>query len=369
MSAYLEIVSFFLHQNLLILSVLSILTAFLFSYAIIPTIVYVSVIKNLTANPNERSSHIKKTPNLGGVGIAFGSFFSYAFFGSFVLSSSDLSVLLSITSSLVILFAVGLKDDLVGISPSLKLFAEILAALIFIIISGLRIDSFYGIFGVYELNEVVSTVFTVFVFVLITNSINLIDGIDGLAASVSLVIFISLLFYFVESDFVLGVLFSASIIGGLSAFLRFNVSKGMRKIFMGDVGSLLVGFTLAVLSTMTLSTSLKSSDLFTNKPVFILALFAFPFLDTLRVFFLRGIAGNSPFKADKNHLHHKLLNYGYTHLQSTLIIIGYCFLVLITSIVFYDTLILKHLFFTLTVSVIILIVLLFFLSRIKKLNK
>lgn len=340
--------------------------AFVFSNAIIPTIIYVSVIKNLMANPNERSSHDKKTPNLGGVGIAFGAFFSCAFFGSFVLTHSDLSILLSLTAPLVILFAVGLKDDLVGISPSLKLFAEVLSALIFINISGIRIDSFYGIFGVYELNEVVSCVFTVFVFVLITNSINLIDGIDGLAASVSVVIFASLLYYFVQSDFALGVLCSTSIIGGLLAFLRFNVSKGKRKIFMGDVGSLLIGFSLAVLSTMTLSSKFQSSEFFVNKPVFVLALFAFPFIDTLRVFFLRGIAGTSPFKADKNHLHHKLLNYGYSHVQSTMIIIGYCFLVLITSVIFYDTLILKHLFYTLLVSVSLLIVLLRLLSKAKK---
>lgn len=350
----------------MILSLISVCIAFIFSYAIIPTIVYVSVIKNLTASPNERSSHVKKTPNLGGVGIAFGAFFVCALFGSLLLSYSELSILLTLTAPLVILFAVGLKDDLVGISPRLKLFAEILSALIFITISDIRIDNFYGIFGVYALNEVVACVFTVFVFVLITNSINLIDGIDGLAGSVSLVIFISLLYYFLQNNFILGVLISASIIGGVGAFLRFNISKGKRKIFMGDVGSLLVGFSLAVLTTMTLSSKFQSSDVFVNKPVFILALFAFPFIDTLRVFFLRGISGTSPFRADKNHLHHKLLNYGYTHIQSTLIIIGYCILVLITSVLFYDTLILKHLFLTLLVSVLLLIVLLRILSRAKK---
>jgi len=368
-STYLETVTFFLQQHLLVLSILALAVAFVFSYSIIPTIVYVSVIKNLTANPNERSSHVKKTPNLGGVGIAFGAFFSCAFFGSFLLSYTDISTLLSLTAPLVILFAVGLKDDLVGISSSLKLFAEVLSALIFITVSGISIDNFYGIFGIYQLNEVASYIFTVFVFVLITNSINLIDGIDGLAASVSLVIFISLLYYFIQTDFILGALSSASIIGGLAAFLRFNVSKGKRKIFMGDVGSLLVGFILAVLTTFTLSTKFHTPDIFVNKPVYILALFAFPFMDTLRVFILRGISGISPFKADKKHLHHKLLNYGYTHIQSTLIIIGYCLSVLIISVIFYDTLILKHLFYTLLVSVALLIVLLRLLSRAKKITK
>ena len=155
--------------------------AVLFYYNMIPTLVYVSVTKNLMANPNERSSHEKKISNLGGVGIAFGAFFSCAFFGSLLLSDNEMSILLSMTAPLVILFAAGLKDDIVGLSQKIKLFTEVLSALIFISLTDIRIDSFHGIFGIYEFNEILSIAFTVFVFVLIINSYNMIDGKIGRA--------------------------------------------------------------------------------------------------------------------------------------------------------------------------------------------
>ena len=329
-------------------------------------IVYVSLIKNLTANPNERSSHEKSTPHLGGLGVSFGAFFISGFFGSFMLDFNEMSILLSIIASLVILFSAGLKDDIFGLSAKIKLFVELLSALIFILITDIRIDSFYGLFGINELPLVVSYIYTIFVFIIIINSYNLIDGIDGLAASIALLIFSCFLYYFIIIKSILAIVYISSMMGSILAFLKFNVSNGKRKIFMGDVGSLVIGYILAVFTTMILSTEFSSISVVSNKPVFILALFAFPFLDTLRVFVIRGISGSSPFLADKNHLHHKLLDAGFTHIQSTIFIILFCLIIIICSFLFYDTNILKHFVSILGLSVVLLLSMTRLLSKAKK---
>jgi UDP-N-acetylmuramyl pentapeptide phosphotransferase/UDP-N-acetylglucosamine-1-phosphate transferase len=357
-STFYNYFSLLLIDNPLLIVIFTLAIAALFSYTMIPTLVYVSVTKNLMANPNERSSHLKKISNLGGVGIAFGAFFSCAFFGSLLLSDNEMSILLSMTAPLVILFAAGLKDDIVGLSPKIKLFTEVLSALIFISLTDIRIDSFHGIFGIYEFNEILSIAFTVFVFVLIINSYNMIDGINGLAGSIAILILSSFTYFFYVNNILIGLVSTSACLGGVLAFLRFNLSRGKRKIFMGDVGSLVVGFVLAVYATACLSSKFDFSDFFVNKPVYVLALFAYPFIDTLRVFYLRTKAGKSPFKPDRNHLHHKLLDFGYSHVQSTLIILGYCLLVILSAVVFHDSSIHGHLLFTFLTSVVLLLLIL-----------
>jgi UDP-N-acetylmuramyl pentapeptide phosphotransferase/UDP-N-acetylglucosamine-1-phosphate transferase len=366
LSTLIEAFSFYLSENILILSFAVFLCSFIAAYRTFPMIVYVSVIKNLTASPNERSSHIKSTPHLGGLGVSFGAFFATGVFGSFMLDSNEMSILIAITSSLVILFSAGLKDDIFGLSPKIKLFVEVLSALIFIVLTDIRIDSFYGLFGINELSVVVSYIYTIFVFVIIINSYNLIDGIDGLAASVAIIIFICFLYYFISIKSFLAIVSISSMLGSILAFLRFNLSKGKRKIFMGDVGSLVIGYVLAIFTTMILSTKFSSVHVIDNKPVFILALFAFPFLDTLRVFILRGISGSSPFLADKNHFHHKLLEAGFSHIQSTIFIILYCLIIIVCSFLLFDNMILKHFILTLGLSVVLLLSMIWLLSKAKK---
>ena len=366
MIKYFEVLSIFFTENLYLFSLTLIIFSFLLSYRSFPVIVYISVIKNLTARPNERSSHAKSTPHLGGLGILFGAFFVGAFFGSFLLSGDDLSIVLAINASIVVLFAAGLKDDIVGLSPYLKLISEVSSALIFVVLTDIRIDNFYGIFGVNELPILLSYCFTIFVFVVIINSFNLIDGIDGLAAALAILIFCHLSYYFIKTELIVGLLISSSLVGGLLAFLRFNITNGKRKIFMGDVGSLVVGFLLSASVIMVLSSKFNVSYEFENKPIYIIALFAFPFLDTLRVFVLRGLSGSSPFLADKNHLHHKFLNFGYTHIQSTSIIILFCLIVIGLSDYFFNSNINKHLIITIIISVGLLVLLLSILSVTNK---
>ncbi|MBL6662834.1 MAG: undecaprenyl/decaprenyl-phosphate alpha-N-acetylglucosaminyl 1-phosphate transferase [Flavobacteriales bacterium] len=366
MSTFIEVVSVFFKDNILIFSLTVFALSLVAAYRTFPMIVYVSVIKNLTASPNERSSHQKSTPHLGGLGVSFGAFFVSGVFGSFMLDSREMSILISVTASLVILFSAGLKDDIFGLSPKIKLFVEVLSALIFIVLTDIRIDSFYGLFGINELPVAVSYIYTIFVFVIIINSYNLIDGIDGLAASIALIIFSCFLYYFISIKSFLAVICISSMLGSILAFLRFNLSKGKRKIFMGDVGSLVIGYVLALFTTMILSTEFSSVHVIDNKPVFILALFAFPFLDTLRVFALRGISGNSPFLADKNHFHHKLLEAGFSHIQSTIFIILYCLIIIVCSFLLFDNMILKHFILILVLSILLLLSMIWLLSKAKK---
>ena len=339
--------------------------AFIASYRTFPIIINVSVIKNLTATPNERSSHNKKTPNLGGLGISFGAFLISAFFGSLMLDAEMVNILLSIAVSLIILFYAGIKDDLIGLSAKVKLLVEVISASTFIYLTDIRVDSFYGLFGINELPAISSYIFTIFVFIVIINAFNLTDGIDGLAASIAIIIFSCLLFYFINIKSILAVISISSMLGSILAFLRFNISKGKLKMFMGNVGSLVIGFVLAVFTTMVLSTEFSNIYFISNKPVYILALFAFPFLDTIRVIILRVISGKSPFLADKNHFHHKFLEVGFSHIKSTVFIITYCLIIISFTFLLFDTNILKHFVLTLGLSIVFLLLIIWVLSKLK----
>ena len=356
----------FFNDNILILSLVIVIMAFTASYRIFPIIINICVIKNLTASPNERSSHNKKTPNLGGLGISFGAFLVSTFFYSLLLEAEMVNILLPVTVSLIILFYAGIKDDLIGLTAKPKLLVEVISASIFIFLTEIRIDSFYGLFGVNELPVMLSYGFTIFVFIVIINSFNLTDGIDGLAASIAIIIFIFFLYYFININSTLAVISISSMLGSVLAFLKFNISKGKYKIFMGNVGSLVIGFILAVFSTMVLSTEFSNTYFISNKPVYILALFAFPFLDTIRVIIIRVISRKSPFLADKNHFHHKFLEAGFSHMKSTFFIIIYCLIIISFSFLLFDTNILKHFILTLVLSIVFLLLIIWILSKFKK---
>ena len=248
---------------------------------------------------------------------------------------------------------------------SSKLLVEVISASIFIYLTDIRIDSFYGLFGINELPVILSYVFTIFVFIVIINSFNFTDGIDGLAASIAIIIFSCFLYYFICIKSILAIISISSMLGSILAFLRFNISKGKYKIFMGNVGSLVIGFVLAVFTTMVLSTGFSNSSFISNKPVYILALFAFPFLDTIRVIILRVISGKSPFLADKNHFHHKFLEAGFSHIKSTVFIITYCLIIISFSFLLFDDNILKHFILTLSLSSVFLLLIIWFLSKLK----
>ncbi|AFD09318.1 UDP-N-acetylmuramyl pentapeptide phosphotransferase/UDP-N-acetylglucosamine-1-phosphate transferase [Solitalea canadensis DSM 3403] len=288
----------------------------------IPSIIYVAFRKRLFDAPNEdRKIHKKIIPNLGGVAIFTGFLFSTSLF----IKSSLLPEAGIVLAAGIILFVVGLKDDLVGMSPVKKLMAQVLAALIIAVLADIRLKSMFGLFGVQDIAYPVSIAITVFTIVAIVNAFNLVDGIDGLAGGIGLVVSITyaLLFYLMGD---IGWSFMATALGGsLVGFLIYNVSPA--KIFMGDTGSLLVGLIASVLSIQLIELSsvhsAKAVDLgIQASPALVLAVLIIPVFDTTRVFTLRILKKQSPFTADRNHLHHRLIDLKLSHTSSALILLG-----------------------------------------------
>ena len=314
--------------------VLSFVFSFLITWYSIPTIIKISRRKNLMDEPGQRSSHERKIPNLGGIAM----FFSIAVCASiFAYQLFDLYKFLF--ASLVILLYVGVMDDIVVMRAYKKLIAQIVVATLLVIGSDVRIRSLFGVFGVYELNYFLSVIFSIVTFIILVNAYNLIDGIDGLAGVYGVICFslFGISYYRLgEYNYPL-VILSTTIIGTVIGFLYYNLSDRSKKIFMGDTGSMLLGFLLTF-------TSICFMDIFIVKkvqgavfyhlntaPVMAIAIMILPIIDTLNVITIRLAEKRSPFDADKNHIHHKLLKLGITHKRATLYIISYYLFIVIIS--------------------------------------
>jgi UDP-N-acetylmuramyl pentapeptide phosphotransferase/UDP-N-acetylglucosamine-1-phosphate transferase len=221
---------------------------------------------------------------------------------------------------------------MVGLDPAKKFAGQLVAAGLAIFVGGVRIESLDGIFGLGELPYLASVLFTAFVFLLVVNAFNLIDGIDGLAGSLALIATILFGGYFLVAGDTSMAITSFVLVGTLIGFLFFNLSN-TKRLFMGDSGSLVVGFLLAFQAVVFLGANQASAPgaILSNAPVIVLSVLAFPLLDTLRVFILRVWKGRSPFSADHNHLHHHLLARGLNHKQAaglialkTLLLVALC---------------------------------------------
>ncbi|MEM6846055.1 MAG: MraY family glycosyltransferase [Bacteroidota bacterium] len=292
------------------------LTSFFITSAVIPAVIRVAREKNLVDEPNNRSSHWQNTPSLGGVAI-FASIIIVFTVASSWSNSSDFSFF-QILPAIVILFFIGIKDDILVIDPAKKLLAQVGAGIIFIALTDIRVSNFYGMLGVHELSYILSFGITLFVFVVVTNAYNLIDGIDGLAGCLGIVAATAYGIYFTVTGVMWGTLLCATLVGALVGFLRFNFSKH-HKIFMGDSGSLVVGFILAVLSVKFIQFNESPNTWYIgNAPTLAIAVLAVPLFDTLRVFSHRLMQGNSPFTPDRNHVHHLIVDNGNSHLRATI---------------------------------------------------
>lgn len=332
---------------------LGFLFSFLITFFSIPTILKISRKKNLMDEPGVRSSHLRKIANLGGIAIFYSigicaPIFAYELFDLYKF----------LFASLVILLYVGVMDDIVVMRAYKKLVAQIVVSSLVVIGSDIRIRNLFGIFGIYEINYFVSVIFSIITFIILINAFNLIDGIDGLAGGYSLIcsgLFGISYYRLGEYNYPL-VILSAIIIGSVLAFLYYNLSNyRTSKIFMGDTGSMLLGFLLAF-------TSISFIDIFIDKklpdvpryhlqsaPVVAVAILILPIVDTLNVIIIRLINGKSPFDADKNHIHHKLLKLNLTHRRSAFYIILYYLFVV--SLAYY----LRHINVNLLLLIIILL--------------
>jgi UDP-GlcNAc:undecaprenyl-phosphate GlcNAc-1-phosphate transferase len=297
---------------------LLICTSFGFVWFAIPTLIKVAHNGNFFDKPDHvRKVHVSSIPNLGGVAIFLGFLFSCVFFlkataieyGNFLLGAS------------MIIFSMGIRDDMLGLNAYVKIALQLVASFLVVYFANVRIDSLYGLFGIELLPVYVSIPFSIFTIIVITNSFNLIDGIDGLAANMGIIIcaVYGIMFYDMQQLGWSRIAFA--LCGSLLGFIRFNFSPA--KIFMGDTGAYIVGFILAILTIQFIE--LNRFDSVTNPTPYIksspavgIGFLFIPLFDTLRAFTIRIMNGKSPFFADRQHIHHFLLDRGWTHKQISL---------------------------------------------------
>jgi UDP-GlcNAc:undecaprenyl-phosphate GlcNAc-1-phosphate transferase len=330
----------------------------------IGSVIIVAKLKKLFDEPTEdRKIHKFKTPNLGGVGI----YTSFIFTSSIMFNNVYLNYFNSMISASILIFAVGLKDDLIKVSPTKKFLAQILAATIMAYYGNIRITSFYGIFGVDELTYPLSMIVTILLSVFIYNAINLIDGVDLLAGGIIFIgcLSFSYLFYELNSnlDAILALIYGGAILG----FLFYNNNPA--KTFMGDSGSLLSGFMLSIFAFRFCELNDAKGSLFTSGPSLAFAILLIPLFDTIRVFILRIMRGKSPFSADSNHIHHRLINMGFNHKQTSLIIITANIIIILFAYLFQSIGNLQLIIFLLILSVLINLLLWNFQYHFKNIGK
>lgn len=300
--------------------------SFIISFLAIPVILQIADQKKLYDVPDERKVHTHPVASLGGVAI----------FGGFLLAS-----LLSIQGHLnpefqyffaaaLVIFFLGLKDDLIVLSASKKFVGQMVAASILIHLGDIRITSMHGLFGFEEVSQGFSYALSYLTIIVVINSFNLIDGVDGLAACLGTLTMLIFGTYFFMVDYQAYALIAFALAGSLVAFLIFNHHPA--KIFMGDSGSLMIGLVNAILVIKFINVASEPTIAvpIASAVAIGFAILIVPLLDTLRVFAVRIFNGRSPFTPDRNHVHHLLLGRGLGHASVTFtcVAINICFVAL-----------------------------------------
>lgn len=289
---------------------------------VLPRIVYISKRKKLYDIPDARKSHVNPVPRLAGV-----SFFPIMLFAisvcALIASTNNnlenihfyeptLTRMAALIGGCMLLWGVGVRDDTVGVRYKNKIVVQLLSAMI--MVSGnLYINNFNGLFGIWAIPEWVGILFTIGLVMFITNAINLIDGADGLASGISGVALIAFGYLYLQRGMIFYAMICTILIGILIPFFYYNVFKTNRKLFMGDTGSLTLGYLLAFLGVRyAMNTDANYEQLASPVMISLSAMFI-PLFDALRVMLERMCKGKSPFQPDRRHIHHKLLDLGLSH--------------------------------------------------------
>ncbi|REJ61126.1 MAG: undecaprenyl/decaprenyl-phosphate alpha-N-acetylglucosaminyl 1-phosphate transferase [Bacteroidetes bacterium] len=266
----------------------------------------------LVDQPNSRSSHVGAVPRVGGISI----FIPYILLGlglyfanfDFVVNNAPYWIGLS---AIVVL---GTIDDRLNLSSKFKFSIQFAVAAYYVLSSGNYVDNMYGLFGIGVLPSWLGITLSIITVVYLINAVNLIDGVDGLAAGTSMLSLYLLSTLMGGGEF----FFSFAFLGlGLIVFMGFNFSSN-KKIFLGDAGSLGLGFVLATMAMEFLHSGNGHFEHMNLSPIVAAVLIlGYPIADTLRVFMIRIATGSSPFVADRRHMHHVLLDKGFTHFGTT----------------------------------------------------
>ena len=293
-------------------------------FIFIPLIMNFCKKKGLYDLPDSRKIHKNAIPRLGGISfmpsmvlaslVVVAVYYQQIFNQQIQLSTWSIGFFFS----LLIIYGVGIVDDLVGLGAKTKFTAQIIAAIV-LPLSGLYINNLYGFCGIEEIPFIVGAPLTVFVMVFISNAINLIDGIDGLSAGLSFIALTGFLICFMrEEDMTTYCILIAGLMGVLVPFFYFNIfgkAEKNRKIFMGDSGSLTLGFILGFLFVKFTMDNPKVMTFSFDSMMLAYSLLIVPVYDVVRVSLVRMRHKVPIFRADKNHIHHKLLRTGQNQHQ------------------------------------------------------
>jgi UDP-GlcNAc:undecaprenyl-phosphate GlcNAc-1-phosphate transferase len=290
--------------------VLAFVWAFVVAVFAIPSIIYVAHLKNLLDEPNFRAVHTNLTPRLGGMAIFAGFMSAVTIFGDVTPQIQRL------LASTLILFFIGLKDDISPVSAFKKFFVQILATGIVMFLGDIKINDFQGFLGINQIDDRFAYAFTFLVIVGLINAFNLIDGLDGLAGSLVLINSASFGYFFYRfggAEYAPFALLAFCLMGGILGFLRYNFHKAI--IFMGDTGSLVSGMLVSAMAIQFVQ--MKAVE---SAPSIAVAILIIPVFDTARVFAIRIFNGKSPFSPDKNHVHHILIKSGLNQMQTVILL-------------------------------------------------
>ena len=300
----------------------SLIVSFLIGLGFMPMVVNVAKKKEFVVKPNKRTSHEGAIPNVGGIDI----FISF-FLTTLIFSFNIIGQLQFLIIGVFVILIIGFVDDLIDIKAGWKLFGELVAAFFLIIVADIRLSNLHGFLGITELSLSESYVLSFFVFVSIINALNLIDGVDGLASGLGILISLFFAVYFQLSGRIDLSITGYTLVGSLIVFFIYNVFGGRHKIFMGDSGSLFLGYitTLFVFEFCEMNAypdnfKLDSFYHMSAAPSVAICVLIVPLFDTMRVMMTRIKKGVSPFSPDKNHIHHLLLKTGLKHRQVTYVL-------------------------------------------------
>lgn len=308
-----------------------IVLAFLISAVCIPSIIHIAIkFRLFDRSDSHRKSHKIHISRLGGIAI-FCSFTITILLFATTVNYQEANFLIT---SCIILFGLGLKDDLYGVNAKTKLMLQLVVATILVLLGSFRLTSWYGVFYLWEVPVFWGSLFSIIVIIFVNNAFNLIDGIDGLAGTLGAIATLCFGIFFALTDSLPYAFIAFAMFGAIGGFLIFNYTPA--KIFMGDTGALIIGLVCVVLAIKFIELNKigsKPTPYFLSAPAIAVAVLIVPIFDSLRVFIIRVIRKSSPFKGDRKHVHHRLQELGYRTNQIVAILSLFSVLMILLALV------------------------------------
>jgi UDP-N-acetylmuramyl pentapeptide phosphotransferase/UDP-N-acetylglucosamine-1-phosphate transferase len=295
---------------------LSFIVAAMAVFVVHPSLVKIAHLKSIVDNPDARKLNKEPVPVLGGVGVFFGIMFSLSVAGYYV---EGMNIQFELIIAMLIMLYTGVGDDILQLSPRLRFALQIFVVCLMMFLGGIYIDDFHGLWGIGRLPWYIAVTLTIFSCVGIINSINLIDGVDGLCSGYGVFASLAFAFCFLRMGDVSYAILAFAVAGAIFPFMLHNMFGERYKMFLGDGGSLVLGF---ICSLYVMRVIQSGNEVVSESTISLtLAVLAIPVFDTLRVMTARIIAKRSPFSPDKTHLHHMFIRLGYSHVITALNVI------------------------------------------------